>query len=247
MKSEHMKTELITNVSHDIKTPLTSILNYTRLLKDLNLAGDAADYVEVLDRQSNRLKKLLDDLIEVSKASTGNITPDMAPVEAGVLIGQCIGEYEERLAQKNLRLVLSQHEDSLYFYADGKLMWRIFDNLMSNICKYSLPGTRVYINLGASDDTVIITFRNISSAELNIPGDELMQRFVRGDASRSTEGSGLGLSITESLVGLQNGTLHIDTDGDLFKVTLTFPRTTPPAPVPVLPDDPFDAAAYDHE
>ncbi|NLC45416.1 MAG: sensor histidine kinase, partial [Clostridiales bacterium] len=223
MKSERLKTELITNVSHDIKTPLTSIINYVDLIKreeieDVTIKG----YVDVLDRQSYRLKKLIDDLADASKASTGNLAVNSARTEVGVLLTQTTGEYEEKMRDNDLELVLNQPEEEIFIMADGRLLWRVFDNLMGNICKYSQAGTRAYLNLEKSNGRAIITFRNISKYALNISSDELMERFVRGDSSRTTEGSGLGLSIAKSLVELQNGELDLIIDGDLFKVILKF-------------------------
>lgn len=224
MKSERFRTELITNVSHDIKTPLTSIVNYVDLMKKENVTEEPmAEYIRVLDRQSSRLKKLTEDLIEASKAATGNVAVDLRPCDAAMLIGQIEGEYEERLAGRNLTLIVTKPEHPVTILADGRLMWRVFDNLMSNILKYAMPGSRVYLNLETSDTSACFTFRNMSQDPLNIPGEELLERFTRGDSSRSTEGSGLGLSIANSLTALQKGRLALSTDGDLFKVTLTFP------------------------
>lgn len=223
MKSERLKTELITNVSHDIKTPLTSIINYVDLIKKENVENETVQkYVEVLDRQSTRLKKLIEDLVEASKASTGNIKVDMAPCEAGVLLNQMQGEYEDKLKALNLELVTKMPEDPVTIMADGRHMWRTLDNLMNNICKYAQPSTRVYIDLEVKESKAVITFKNISKYGLNISADELMERFVRGDASRNTEGSGLGLSIAKSLTELQGGKLELAIDGDLFKAILSF-------------------------
>lgn len=223
MKSERMKTELITNVSHDIKTPLTSIINYVDLLKKEEPESETMrEYLEVLDRQSARLKKLIEDLVEASKASTGNLPVELLPCEAGILLTQMMGEYEERVAAQQLELVLKQPEQPVMILADGRHLSRVFENLMNNICKYSQPATRVYLSLEQIGGRAVITFRNISRAPLNISGDELMERFVRGDSSRNTEGSGLGLSIAKSLTELQGGTLDLTVDGDLFKVTLIF-------------------------
>ena len=225
MKSERMKTELITNVSHDIKTPLTSIVNYVDLLKKEEMPNEKArEYLEVLDRQSARLKKLTEDLVEASKASTGNLTVDFQRTDVNVLLTQSAGEYQERLAAKDMTLVLTPAKEAPAISADGRLLWRIFENLFSNICKYAMPGTRVYLTCQATESQVTITFRNISADPLNISSDELMERFVRGDASRNTEGSGLGLSITRSLTQLQHGQFDLTIDGDLFKASLTFPR-----------------------
>ncbi|NLB42778.1 MAG: sensor histidine kinase, partial [Clostridiales bacterium] len=223
MKSERLKTELITNVSHDIKTPLTSIINYVDLIKREEIEDvTIKEYVDVLDRQSSRLKKLIDDLVDASKASTGNLAVNSARTEVGVLLTQTTGEYEEKMKDNNLELVLNQPEEEIFIMADGRLLWRVFDNLMGNIYKYSQPGTRAYLSLEKSNGRAIITFRNISKYALNISSDELMERFVRGDSSRTTEGSGLGLSIAKSLVELQKGELNLLIDGDLFKVVLTF-------------------------
>lgn len=223
MKSERFKTELITNVSHDIKTPLTSIINYVDLIKKEDPENEnIKEYIDVLDRQSSRLKKLIEDLMEASKASTGNLAVNLTVCEAGVLLSQTVGEFDERLNAAGLIPVVSIPEKPVKIMADGRHLWRVFDNLMNNICKYSQVGTRVYLDLSERDGKARITFRNISKYELNITGEELTERFVRGDKSRNTEGSGLGLSIARSLTELQNGSLKIDIDGDLFKVTLTF-------------------------
>lgn len=223
MKSEHFKTELITNVSHDIKTPLTSIINYVDLMKKENITdATILEYVDVLDRQSARLKKLIEDLMEASKASTGNLSVNLEQFDASVMLTQVVGEFEERTSANQLDLIVSHPEEPVYIMADGRHLWRVFDNLLSNVCKYAQPGTRVYINLDRKDGNVIITFRNTSKYQLNITSEELMERFVRGDSSRNTEGNGLGLSIAQSLMTLQKGTLKLDIDGDLFKVTLTF-------------------------
>ena len=223
MKSERFKTELITNVSHDIKTPLTSIINYVDLIKKEEPEnGNIKEYINVLDRQSSRLKKLIEDLMEASKASTGNLAVNLTVCEAGVLLSQTVGEFDERLKAAGLTPVVNIPEKPVKIMADGRHLWRVFDNLMNNICKYSQVGTRVYLDVSERDGRAKITFRNISKYELNITGEELTERFVRGDKSRNTEGSGLGLSIAKSLTELQNGSLKIDIDGDLFKVTLSF-------------------------
>lgn len=223
MKSERFKTELITNVSHDIKTPLTSIINYVDLIKKEKIENDTvSEYVEVLDRQSVKLKKLIEDLIEASKASTGNLSVNLSYCEIGVLLEQTAAEYQEKLEKANLDLVISQPEQAIGIEADGRHLWRIFDNLLNNIVKYALPGTRVYLTLERVDRKARITFRNISREKLEISGNDLTERFVRGDSSRNTEGSGLGLSIAKSLTELQKGSLQITVDGDLFKVVLEF-------------------------
>mgnify|MGYP000955731189 CR=1 FL=1 len=226
MKSERFKTELITNVSHDIKTPLTSIINYIDLIKREEIEDEKVKgFINVLDRQSYRLKKLIEDLVDASKASTGNMIVNSTRTEVGVLLTQAVGEYAERMADNDLELILNQPEESIAIMADGRLLWRVFDNLMGNICKYSQPGTRAYLNLEKSNGQVIITFRNISKYALNISSDELLERFIRGDSARTTEGSGLGLSIAKSLVELQKGQFDLVIDGDLFKVILTFDKT----------------------
>ncbi|MEG2192089.1 MAG: sensor histidine kinase [Oscillospiraceae bacterium] len=223
LKSEKLKTELITNVSHDIKTPLTSIINYVDLMQKEEITQQPLkDYIEVLSRQSMRLKKLIDDLVEASKASTGNITVQLSSTGLGILINQAIAEYTEKSAKSNLDIILTCPEDEVYILADGKIIWRIFDNLLGNICKYSQENTRVYIDLSKHGRKTIITFRNVSKYRLNISSDELMERFVRGDSSRNTEGSGLGLSIARSLTEILHGDMHINIDGDLFKVSLIF-------------------------
>jgi signal transduction histidine kinase len=223
MKSERFKTELITNVSHDIKTPLTSIINYVDLIRKEEPENETiAEYIEVLDRQSKRLKKLIEDLVEASKASTGNVNAQMAPTGVGVLLTQAAGEYDSRMNEKHLELILNQPEEDAVILADGRLLWRVFDNLLSNICKYAQSGTRVYLSLERVCGRAIVTFRNISAYQLNLSEEELLERFTRGDSSRHTEGSGLGLSIAKSLTDLQHGEMRIYTDGDLFKVVLTF-------------------------
>lgn len=225
MKSERMKTELITNVSHDIKTPLTSIVSYVDLLKKEPMPTDQAkEYLDVLDRQAARLKKLIEDLVEASKASTGSLTVNFQPTDVNVLLSQSAGEYQEKLAARDLTLILTPAEEAPMISADGQLLWRVFENLLSNALKYAMPGTRVYLSCETTDQAVVIAFRNISASPLNISAEELMDRFVRGDAARSTEGSGLGLAIARDLTQLQRGTFALTIDGDLFKATLTFPR-----------------------
>ena len=224
-KAERMKTELITNVSHDIKTPLTSIVNYVDLLQKVDVQPETArEYIAVLDRQSRRLKKLTEDLVEASKASSGALPVELQPTDVAVLFDQIVGEYQERRADCRLTLVARPPEKSVFVRADGKLLSRVMDNLVSNICKYALEDTRVYVVASSDDETVTISFKNVSRAELNISPDELMERFVRGDASRHTEGSGLGLSIAGSLVRLMNGTFALSIDGDLFRADITLPR-----------------------
>ena len=223
MKSERFKTELITNVSHDIKTPLTSIVNYVDLIKKEDCDNEKInEYIEVLDRQSNRLKKLIEDLVEASKASTGNLVVELTKCNLTVLVNQAIGEFFEKFENMGLQVVQTIDSQDVYILADGRRLWRVFDNLLNNTCKYALSGTRVYIDMTKEQNRVVVTFRNISKHPINISGDELTERFVRGDRSRNTEGSGLGLSIAKSLTELQNGSFEINTDGDLFKAKITF-------------------------
>ena len=224
LKSERMKTELITNVSHDIKTPLTSIINYADLIgKEPCENENITEYAEVLHRQSERLKRLIDDLVEASKASTGNLDISLTPCEVGVLLTQTAGEYEHRLREQGLELVTRQPDKPLKIMADGRRLWRVFDNLMNNVCKYGQSGTRVYLTLEKLNGQAVISVKNTSREELNLSPDELMERFVRGDAARKSEGSGLGLSIARSLTELQRGSMELTVDGDLFKVVLRFP------------------------
>lgn len=225
LKSERLKTELITNVSHDIKTPLTSIVNYVDLLQREHTPEQEREYLTVLDRQAHKLKKLTVDLVEMSKASTGNIPCHIARRSVRELIDQTVGEYAEKLSAARLEPVVTLPDEELYCLCDGALMWRVLDNLLSNACKYACAGTRLYIAARREGETVAFSFKNISRDALNIDPDELMERFVRGDSSRTTEGSGLGLNIAKSLVELQKGTFSIAIDGDLFKVGFVLPRT----------------------
>lgn len=225
LKSERLKTELITNVSHDIKTPLTSIVNYVDLLQREHTPEQEREYLAVLDRQAHKLKKLTVDLVEMSKASTGNIPCHIARRSVRELIDQTVGEYAEKLSAARLEPVVTLPDEELYCLCDGALMWRVLDNLLSNACKYACAGTRLYIAARREGETVAFSFKNISRDALNIDPDELLERFVRGDSSRTTEGSGLGLNIAKSLVELQKGTFSIAIDGDLFKVGFVLPRT----------------------
>ncbi len=235
MKSEHFKSELITNVSHDLKTPLTSIINYVDLLKKTDIQDPKAlEYIEVLDRKSQRLKKLTEDLVEASKASTGNLTVNREHLNVGQLADQALAEYADRLAASGLTPVMTLPEEAAYVSADGRHLWRVIDNLLSNCCKYAMPGTRVYLDVARWDGQVILSVKNISHEALNVPAESLMERFVRGDASRTTEGSGLGLSIARSLTELQGGSFRLSVDGDLFKAVVTFPEE-PVQPVPLPP------------
>ena len=225
LKSERLKTELITNVSHDIKTPLTSIVNYVDLLQREHTPEQEREYLAVLDRQAHKLKKLTVDLVEMSKASTGNIPCHIARRSVRELIDQTVGEYAEKLSAARLEPVVTLPDEELYCLCDGALMWRVLDNLLSNACKYACAGTRLYIAARREGETVAFSFKNISRDALNVDPDELLERFVRGDSSRTTEGSGLGLNIAKSLVELQKGTFSIAIDGDLFKVGFILPRT----------------------
>lgn len=228
LRSERMKTELITNVSHDIKTPLTSIVNYVDLLKKEDIDNPKAqEYLEVLDRQSKRLKKLTEDLVEASKASSGVIPVDCQPTNVNVLLSQLEGEYEERLQKAELTMIVHPAAGDPVVLADGKLLSRVMDNLMNNIGKYAMPGTRVYAAAAADEKESTISIKNVSRNELNVSADELMERFVRGDSSRHTEGSGLGLSIAKSLVELQGGRFELSIDGDLFRADISLPLYRP--------------------
>ncbi len=225
LRSERMKSELITNVSHDLKTPLTSIINYIELIKKEDVTPEHVnDYIKVLDQKSKRLKILIEDLFEASKASSGNLELNMENIDIVQLIRQSIGEMEEKLTNSNLDIRLNLSSEKINIYADGRRMYRVFENLLSNISKYSLPSTRVYIDLLEFDESVIITMKNISSYELNFDATEITERFKRADESRNTEGSGLGLAISKDLVNLQGGKFSVEIDGDLFKSILEFPK-----------------------
>jgi len=223
LKSERLRTELITNVSHDIKNPLTSIINYSNLIAEEECNSQKhKEYSSVLVSKSEHLKRLLEDLIEMSKASTGNMSIELMPLDAGVLLDQIYGEFEERCEAAGLKLIIKKPEEQVMISADNRKIWRIFENLIGNACKYSLTGSRIYLNLEADNGTAVISVRNTSGEPLDISPDELMERFVRADSSRSTEGNGLGLSIARSLTEIQGGTMDVSIDGDLFKVTLIF-------------------------
>ena len=223
LKSERLKTELITNVSHDIKTPLTSIINYVDLLKKEGMDGEKAkEYLDILDSKSQRLKKLTEDLVEASKASSGAIKLNMEKLNVNELIKQVSGEFEDKFKARKLEEIITFPENALYIKADSRYMYRVLENMYSNISKYAMEGTRVYTDIIEKDGRIIIQLKNVSKQKLNISADELMQRFVRGEASRNTEGSGLGLSIARSLTELQEGNFNIYLDGDLFKVTIEF-------------------------
>ena len=222
MRSERMRAELITNVTHDIKTPLTSIINYVDFLKTAESKEDAQQYLEVLSRQSLRMKKLIDDLLELSKATTGNMPVDMQEGDAVEYLNQALGEFSDKLDSVPLTPIFEAPAEPVMIRCDGRLTWRVLSNLLSNAIKYALPGTRLYVDLTKVEDRVLISLKNISRQQLNLHPDELMERFVRGDVSRNTEGSGLGLNIAKSLMELQKGQMQLLVDGDLFKVTLSF-------------------------
>lgn len=233
LRSERMKTELITNVSHDIKTPLTSIVSYVDLLQKPHTPEQGAEYLEVLARQSQRLKKLTEDLVELSKASSGTIPVELAPLNVVELVNQALAEYQTKLETAGLTVMLTAVQEEILVSADGRLFWRVMDNLLSNCIKYALSGTRVYVDVVKFEKQVMISVKNISRQALNLPAEELMERFVRGDRSRNTEGSGLGLNIAKTLMELQHGSLNLVVDGDLFKAILLFDLLPQPAPQPV--------------
>ncbi|TWD90192.1 histidine kinase [Neobacillus bataviensis] len=224
LKSERLKTELITNVSHDIRTPLTSIITYVDLLKGEEVSLRAAEYIEILDQKSKRLKLLTDDLFDAAKATSGNISVVFEKIDIASLITQGLGEVNDRIEASHLQFKLNHPKEKVYIEADGKLLWRSIENLLSNIFKYALNGSRVYIDIEDAGSEVQLTFKNISAFELNISADELMERFKRGDESRSSQGSGLGLSIAKSLIEVQKGKFNIYVDGDLFKAVISFPK-----------------------
>ena len=224
IKNERLKAELITNVSHDIKTPLTSIINYVDLLKRENLQNERAEeYIRILEQKSQRLKQLTEDLIEASKINSGNIELHREPLMLQQMLQQAYGEFAERLEEKKLEPVIQMEKEPLTAYVDGRQLWRVFENLLSNIVKYAMPETRVYMELKKTEELAEITFKNISRQKLEIGAEELQERFVRGDLSRNTEGSGLGLSIAKSLTELMDGSFEVYLEGDFFKVTLLFP------------------------
>ena len=223
MRSERMRTELITNVSHDIKTPLTSIINYVDLLKTAPSQEEAMVYLDVLGRQSQRMKKLIEDLMELSKASSGTMPVDIIDLDLPQTLHQALGEFSDKLTQANLSVVYTPSGENILVRGDGRLTWRVLSNLLSNAVKYAMPGTRVYLDVQAGEEYAQVSLKNISAQPLNVAADELTERFVRGEASRNTEGSGLGLNIAKSLMELQKGSLELTVDGDLFKVTLCFP------------------------
>lgn len=223
MKSERFKTELITNVSHDLKTPLTSIVTYIDLLQKEDIQDEKAkEYIDTIARQSKKLKKLTEDLIDASKASSGALNVNMERVNISELLRQSSAEYGERMEAVNITPVVNMPEEDIYVRADGRLLWRVVENLLQNICRHGMPGTRAYLEARTENGRAVVSFKNISQQQLNIPVEELLERFVQGDESRSRGGSGLGLSIAESLTELMKGKLKLSLDGDLFKVALWF-------------------------
>ena len=222
LKSERMKTELITNVSHDIKTPLTSIINFVDLLQKPHTEEAGRQYLEVLSRQSGRMKRLIEDLMDLSKASTGNIQVNITKLDAVEAVQQALGEFADKLDSAGLTPVFRHPDGELLVMADGRLMWRVISNLLTNAVKYAMPGTRLYLDLQCHGDTMRLSMKNVSREELKTSAEELLERFVQGDESRNAEGSGLGLNIAKSLMEIQGGHMHLALDGDLFKVNLTF-------------------------
>ncbi|MBZ1341549.1 sensor histidine kinase [Clostridium botulinum] len=223
VKSQRLKTELITNVSHDLKTPLTSIINYIDLLKKEDLSKDEINgYISVLDRKSKRLKSLIEDLFEASKMSSGAVELNIEKINVTALLKQSLGEFEEKITKSSLELKFKYDNNKTYANLDGKKTWRVFENLINNIIKYSQPNTRVYIDLIETNTKIIITMKNISRYEMDFSADEIFERFKRGDKARNTDGSGLGLAIAKSISELQGGSLNIIIDGDLFKVIVEF-------------------------
>jgi len=221
LKSERLKTELITNVSHDLRTPLTSLIAYTELLKKPDLdEGERNSYIDVIDRKSKKLKVLIEDLFEVSKMVSGNMELNKAHVDLTQLLEQALAEHEEQIMDTHLIFRVSKPDVPLTTYVDGQKLWRVFDNLIENILKYALEGTRVFITLKEENGRALITFKNVTKYELSENIEELFERFKRGDTSRHTDGSGLGLAIAKSIIDLHEGMMEIEVDGDLFKVTI---------------------------
>ena len=223
MKSQRMKTELITNVSHDIKTPLTSIINYVDLLQQTQDEAQRQVYLEVLERQSQKLKKLIEDLMEMSKASSGSLSAERTPTDLGEAVSQALGEFSDRMEERGLQTLWERPRQPVTVLADGRLLWRVLSNVLGNVVKYAMEGTRVYVDAAVEAGKARLSVKNISAQMLNVPAAELMERFVRGDRSRNTEGNGLGLNIAASLMEVQGGQLELVVDGDLFKVVLTLP------------------------
>ena len=225
MKNERLKTDLITNVSHDIKTPLTSIINYVAILKQSDIADPKIQgYLDILEAKAQRLKTLTEDVVEASKVSSGNISLEYMDVDLVEMIQQTEGEMAENFEARNLKMIVNLPAEPAVVHVDGRRMWRVLENIFGNAAKYAMPGTRVYADLKLEEDTVDLSLKNVSEHQLNISADELTERFIRGDLSRSSEGSGLGLSIAQSLTTMQGGTFNLYLDGDLFRVNIRFPR-----------------------
>ncbi len=225
LKNQRMKTDLISNVSHDLRTPLTSMISYIDLLKTEGFESEnAEEYLKIIDEKTQRLRKLTDDLFEAAKASSGNIPVDLIRLEMTSIVNQALAEMEERLSEKNLDVIFTNRAESVYVMADGQLLWRVIENLLTNVSKYALPGSRVYMDILEENGMICLDVKNISKEQLNISADELMERFKRGDESRNTEGSGLGLSIAKDLTGLMNGSFSIVIDGDLFKASVALKK-----------------------
>ena len=239
VKNERMKTELITNVSHDLKTPLTSIISYIDLLKRETFTDPKVlEYLDILEAKAARLKVLTEDVVEASKASTGNLTLNMTNLDFVEMLHQVIGEFEERFEEHHLTMMVHFPDEPSVICADGQRMWRVLENIFGNVTKYAMEKTRVYAEVQNARNQVIFSLKNISAQPLNFAAEELTERFVRGDVARNTEGSGLGLSIAKSLTELQGGKFQLYLDGDLFKVTITFQAQTPSQPTPSLPEQP---------
>ena len=223
-KSERMKADLVTNVSHDIKTPLTSIINYVNLIKMESIENDKIkNYVDILDIKAERLKQLTEDLVEASKISSGNIELDMQCINFVELVYQTGGEFNEKFENKDLTIITKLPNEPVMIMADGKRIWRVIENLYNNAAKYALAHTRVYVSMETQETNVVFSIKNISEQQIKVETEELTERFIRGDTARTTEGSGLGLSIAKNLTELMNGTFLLDLDGDLFKVDIIFP------------------------
>lgn len=228
VKAERLKTELISNVSHDIKTPLTSIITYVDLLKtelgkEQPNESSLREYADIIERKTGRLRMLTNDLFEAAKATSGAMTVNLEQVDVQALVRQGLAEFDDKLQTASLDMRVKMPEKPVYISADGRLVWRIFENMLSNVVKYAFPGSRVYLDVTTGQGQMWMTMKNISAYELNVPAEELMERFKRGDESRSSEGSGLGLSIAISLAQLQHGVFNISVDGDLFKAMLAMP------------------------
>jgi len=222
-KVERLKQQFFVDISHDLKTPLTSIINYVDIIKMKTSSKENIDeYIEILDRKAQRLKTLIEDLFEVSKMTSGSVELNLEKIDIAALLNQAIGEFNDKIESSSLKFKVTIPTEKIYANLDGKKTWRAFENLIGNAIKYSLPNTRVYIDLQAIEDTAILTFKNVASYEMDFNPEEIFERFKRGDKSRNTDGSGLGLAIAKSIIDLQQGTFNIETDGDLFKAIIKF-------------------------